>query len=128
MGRCLAPVRSGAVARCDASYALVMAGDTPSDAQHLALAGLTEAVRLLDRGLAPRQKVQAFTRAAQVVATLEPDEVAARVAASTLTELDGIGPSTGSVITDSVLGKPSAYLAKLEASVDRRSRGRGSDP
>ena len=36
-------------------------------------------------------------------------------AASTLTELDGIGPSTGSVISDSVLGKPSAYLAKLDA-------------
>ena len=102
--------------RSDASYALGMAGDTPSDAQQLALAGLTEAVRLLDRGLAPRQKVQAFTRAAQVVEGLGADEVAARVAASTLTELDGIGPSTSSVISDSVLGRPSAYLSKLEAS------------
>ncbi len=86
------------------------------DAQQLALAGLAEAMRLMDRGLAARQKVQAFSRAAEVIGTLEPDEIAARVAASTLTELDGIGPSTSSVISDSVLGKPSAYLAKLEAS------------
>ncbi len=89
---------------------------TEQDAQQLALAGLTEAVRLMDRGLAPRQKVAAFTRAAQVIEGLEADEVAARVAASTLTELDGIGPSTSSVISDSVLRRPSAYLAKLEAS------------
>ena len=104
------------------SYDRTMTGTAPSerstdegDARVLAIAGLTEAVRLLDRGLAPRQKVSAFTRAGEVIASLEPDEVAARVAEGTLTELDGIGPSTSSVIADAVLGRPSAYLAKLDA-------------
>ncbi len=85
------------------------------DAQLLALAGLTDAVRLLDRGLAPRQKVSAFSRAIDVVRGLSAQEVADRVAAGTMTELDGIGPSTSTVIADAVLARPSAYLAKLEA-------------
>ena len=85
------------------------------DARSRALAGLTEAMRLMDRGLAARQKVQAFSRAAELVAALDPDELSERAVAGTMTELDGIGPSTGSVIVDSVLGRPSPYLAKLDA-------------
>ena len=49
------------------------------------------------------------------VADLSPDELATRVAAGTITELDGIGPSTGSVIGDAVRGTPSEYLDRLEA-------------
>lgn len=79
-----------------------------------ALAGLEEATRLLDRSLAPGQKVRAFQRAAAVVSDLDPGELAARVEAGTLTELDGIGSSTGAVITDSALGRPCAYLDRLE--------------
>jgi putative hydrolase len=86
---------------------------TSGDPRHDATAGLTEAVRLLDRGLAPRSKVEAFRRARDVVAALEPDELAHRVRSSTLTELSGIGPSTGSVIADAVLGRPSQYLTDL---------------
>jgi putative hydrolase len=88
--------------------------DTP-DASARAAGALTEAMRLLDRALAPRQKVQAFRRAAEVVATLDPDELAARVSAGTLTELDGIGPSTGSVIAAAVSGAAPTYLSELEA-------------
>jgi putative hydrolase len=85
-----------------------------SDPRQAAIAGLTEAVRLMDRALAAPQKVAAFRRAIEVVTGLEPDELERLVADGAVTELDGIGPSTGSVITDSVRGRPSSYLAKLE--------------
>ena len=93
-----------------------MATDAPTDENPTAaaLAGLTEAIRLLDRGLAPRQKTVAFARAMEIVAALDADELSARVAARSLTELEGIGPSTGSVISDSVAGRPSEYLARLD--------------
>jgi putative hydrolase len=71
-------------------------------------------VYLLDRSLAPSAKVRAFQRAARIVADLDDATLTARVTTSTLTDLDGIGPSTGSVITDAVLGRPGAYLANLE--------------
>jgi putative hydrolase len=75
---------------------------------------LTEAVRLLDRSLAPGQKVRAFQRAATIVEELSEPELVARVDAGTLTQLDGIGASTGSVIADAVAQRPSAYLERLE--------------
>lgn len=96
-----------------APYDPCMSPTSPNDA---ATAGLTEAIRLLDRSLAPGQKVAAFRRATEVVADLQPDELTERARSSTLTELEGIGPSTGSVIADAVLGRPSEYLARLEAS------------
>lgn len=83
-----------------------------------ALAGLRQAIYFLDRELAPSSKVRAFVNAATTVRGLDPDELEARVRNHTLTELDGIGPSTGEVITDAVLERPSAYLHKL----DERSR------
>lgn len=69
---------------------------------------------MLDRALAPISKVSAFRRAAEITSALDPAELSERVASSTLTELPGIGPSTASVISDSVAGRPSAYLAKLD--------------
>ena len=89
--------------------------DDETDATAAALDALERAVYLLDRGLAPSQKVRAFSRAAQVIATLEGDELAERVRDETLTDLDGIGPSTGGVIADAVAGRPSAYLQRLDA-------------
>jgi putative hydrolase len=78
------------------------------------LVALDRVVYLLDRSLAPAAKVKAFRRAADVLAGLDPDEVHDRVHRGTLTELNGIGPSTGGVITDAVLDRPSLYLARLE--------------
>jgi putative hydrolase len=75
---------------------------------------LAEAVRLLDRSLAPGQKVRAFQRAAAIVTQLPEAELIARVDAGTLTQLDGIGASTGTVIADAVAQRPSAYLERLE--------------
>lgn len=88
---------------------------SPWSAKAAAAAGLTEAIRLLDRSLAPSQKVRAFSRAKDIVAEMDDAELLARCQASTLTELDGIRASTGSVITDAVLGRPSAYVERLAA-------------
>jgi len=71
---------------------------------------------LLDRSLAPSSKVRAYRRAADVVAELGPDAVAARVAAGTLQELAGIGPSTASVIAEAVRGEVPRKLVDLEQS------------
>jgi putative hydrolase len=78
-------------------------------------AALLQAVYYLDRELAPSTKVRAFIRALATVDALTDDELVDRATNETLTELEGIGPSTGEVIADAVLDRPSKYLAKLEA-------------
>lgn len=82
----------------------------------MALGAIDRAVHLLDRGFAPAQKVRAFRNARSIVAELDPDELVERCLAGTITELDGIGPSTGSVIVDGVTGGPGEYLDQLERS------------
>src|SRR6478735_7096785 len=77
-------------------------------------AALRRAVYYLDRGFEPSGKAKAFANARKVVETLGDDELESLVAAGKLTDLDGIGPSTSSVISDAVLGNDSEYLAKLE--------------
>lgn len=79
-----------------------------------ALGVLHRVADLLDRALAPGAKVKAFSRAAEVIAALPPGELERRAAAGTLTELAGIGPSTGGVIADVLAGRPSPYLERLE--------------
>jgi putative hydrolase len=88
--------------------------DTPTDdATARALRALATAVYYLDRELAAGQKVRAFQRAAGVVASLDADQLEARVAAGSLTDLDGIGASTASVIVDAVTRGDGTYLADL---------------
>ena len=70
---------------------------------------------LLDRHLADRRRSAAFLRAAQVVREIDADELRALVGAGRVTELAGIGASTGSVITDAVRGEVPQYLVDLEA-------------
>jgi putative hydrolase len=77
-------------------------------------AALLRAAYLLERQLAPSAKVAAFRRAAEVVGALDPDHVARLVRSGRVTDLAGIGPSTGGVVADAVEGRPSAYLAALE--------------
>ena len=87
---------------------------------------LRQAIYFLDRELAPSQKVRAFVRAIDVVDTLDDGELKKRSQSGTLTELEGIGKSTGSVIEAAVLGEPNTYLSDLE----RRSEisiGQGAD-
>jgi putative hydrolase len=76
---------------------------------------LRQAIYFLDRELARSQKVRAFVRAIDVVDTLGDGELEQRVHAGTLTELEGIGKSTGSVIEAAVLDQPNTYLSDLES-------------
>ena len=77
-------------------------------------AALSLAVHYLDRELAPSAKVRAFQRALQIAETLGESELAARAAAGTLTEVDGLGPSTARVIAEALSGVDDGYLAGLE--------------
>ena len=76
---------------------------------------LSLAVHYLDRELAPPPKVRAFQRALKVVEGVGDSELGQHAAAGTLTELDGIGPSTARVIAEALAGVTDGYLARLEA-------------
>src|SRR5262245_33012019 len=91
-----------------------------------ALDAIDRITYLMDRDLAPSQKVRAFHNAAGVIAELPPDELGQRVQAGTLEELSGIGKSTGQVIRDALQGKTPAYLTKLEEST-KIEAGEGAD-
>ena len=79
------------------------------------VAALRRIAFLMERGREETRRIQAFRNAAAVILPLPADEVAARAAAGTLTELAGIGPSTAMVITDAVNGVMPERLEKLEA-------------
>ena len=69
---------------------------------------------LLDRELAPSNKVRAFKTAQDAVVELGEAETAKRVKAGTITDVSGIGKSTGAVISEAVLGIDDGYLASLD--------------
>ena len=75
---------------------------------------LSLAIHYLDRELAPGPKVRAFQRALSVAENLGDAELSQRAAAGTLTDLDGVGPSTARVITEALAGIEDGYLAELE--------------
>jgi putative hydrolase len=70
---------------------------------------------LMERTRQSTPKVKAFRKAAAAVHDLGRAEVAARVAAGTLTAVPGIGASTGAVITEAVNGQRPARLVEMEA-------------
>ena len=80
---------------------------TPVDA-------LERVVHCLDRAHDTGFKTKAFLRALEVVRSIPPDDLAARAAAGTLTDLDGIGDSTARLITETLRGDTS-YVEKIEA-------------
>jgi putative hydrolase len=69
---------------------------------------------LMERQLAGSHRVQAFRRAAQVVAELPSRRWAELVASDSLTELPGIGSTTATVAAAVLAGGPSAYRRQLE--------------
>lgn len=77
---------------------------------------LARVAYLLDRNLADRRRSAAFLRAAEVVEQVPPDRLVELVRAGRITELPGIGASTGAVITQVVAGEVPEYLLRLEAS------------
>jgi putative hydrolase len=80
------------------------------------VAALERIAYCLDRVLAEGHRVQAYLKAADVIRSLPAGELARRHAEGTLTELPGIGPKTGSIITQALDGEVPAYLTELEAS------------
>ena len=80
------------------------------------VAALHRVAYCLDRILAEGHRVQAYVKAADVVAALPPGELEARHADGTLTDLPGIGKKTASIVTQALDGGPIPYLDELEAS------------
>lgn len=80
-----------------------------------AVAALDRAIYFLDRQFAPREKVRAFKAARDTIDEIGPAETARRVDAGTITDLPGIGKSTGAVIRDALEGIDDGYLAELDA-------------
>ncbi len=76
---------------------------------------LLRVIHCLDRAHETGFKTKAFVRALEIVRTMPADELERRVAADTLTEIDGIGKATAAVITDAIEGRRPAYLDKIEA-------------
>lgn len=78
---------------------------------------LNEIAFWLERELAPAFKVQAFRKAAEIAAAVEPGELAARASDGRLKRMKGIGERTFQVIQEALAGDVPEYLAGL------RSRG-----
>ena len=89
-----------------------------------AVAALNEIAFWLERELAPTFKVQAFRKAAGVVAGLDPDELAQRARTGRLKSMKGIGDSTFEVIRQAVDGGVPDYLLKVRATLGGTSRRR----
>jgi putative hydrolase len=72
----------------------------------------------LERAGAPTYRVQAFRRAAAVVAELPAAELGRRIAEGTLQDLRGIGPATASAIVQAAAGERPDYLVGLESAYE----------
>lgn len=83
-------------------------------------AALNEIAFWLERELATSFKVQAFRKAADAIAALSPEELAARRRDGRLKRMKGIGDRTFQVIAQAVDGEVPDYLAAL--------RERGAEP
>ncbi|WP_307833413.1 PHP domain-containing protein [Pimelobacter simplex] len=78
------------------------------------VAALRRIAFLLERGRADSYKVKAYRGAAAAILALDADDVAARAAAGTLTELPGVGASTARVIAQAAAGRRPDKLAEVE--------------
>jgi putative hydrolase len=74
---------------------------------------LNEIAFWLERELAPSFKVQAFRRAAEAIADLEPEELAQRARDGRLKRMKGIGARSFEVITQALDGETPSYLSDL---------------
>ena len=90
----------------------------PSGSSPLAphLAAIDRVIYLLDRDLAPIQKVRAFTKGRAILSRLDPAEVEQRSRQGTLTNLEGIGQSIDAVVQGAYGFGSTDYVDALEAS------------
>src|SRR3954468_15202167 len=79
------------------------------------VAALERVAYCLDRVLTESFRVKAYTSAAETLRALPAGELERRHADGTLTELAGIGPKTGAIISQALDGGPIPYLEELEA-------------
>jgi putative hydrolase len=80
---------------------------------------------LMERGLAPPYKVQAFRRAADTIRDRPVDELRKLAAAGRLRSLPGVGSSTSRAIEQALAGEVPEYLARLEAEAAPDAGGGG---
>ncbi|HEY7488796.1 MAG TPA: PHP domain-containing protein [Streptosporangiaceae bacterium] len=73
---------------------------------------------LLERAHEATYRVRTFRKAADLVAEIPRDELAAQAAAGTLTGLPGVGKVTALVIEEALRGEVPTYLRRLEATKD----------
>ena len=78
------------------------------------LADLRRIAFLLERAQEATYRVQAFRKAAGVLARLEPDELVRRTFDGTLTELAGVGDVTARCVEESINGEEPVYLRRME--------------
>ncbi|HEY0640820.1 MAG TPA: PHP domain-containing protein [Pseudonocardiaceae bacterium] len=78
------------------------------------VADLRRIAFLLERAQEATYRVQAFRRAAAVLAKLEPAMLARRSAAGNLTELAGVGDVTARCVAESLAGEEPVYLRRME--------------
>jgi putative hydrolase len=88
------------------------AGDAAQQ-QSQAVAALRRAAYLLERGGASSYRAEAFRAAVRTLERLPAAEVAARIAAGTLTDLPGVGARTAEVAGAAAGGGPVPYLEDL---------------
>jgi putative hydrolase len=74
---------------------------------------------LLEAAQEPGYRVRAFRSAAETLARIGPDELAARAAGGTLRELPGVGEVTERTILESLRGEEPVYLRRLESTKGR---------
>jgi putative hydrolase len=70
---------------------------------------------LLDRSSASPYRARAYSRAAEAVRALLPEELEVRWQEGRLTEIEHLGPKTAAVVAEVLDGRTPAYLAELEA-------------
>ncbi|WP_238422943.1 PHP domain-containing protein [Gordonia sp. 'Campus'] len=69
---------------------------------------------LLERRRESSYRVEAFRRAAQAAARLDPDTLRERALAGTLTTIKGIGKTTAAVMAEAAAGDMPSYLSRLQ--------------
>ncbi|GAB3436750.1 PHP domain-containing protein [Flindersiella endophytica] len=81
---------------------------------------------LMERVRSESRRTTAYRKAAATLRALPDGELERRIATGTVTELAGIGPSTGKVIKQAAAGQVSDKLAELEAAAEPLPFGGGS--